>query len=188
MRLDELNSLIGNWPEVIALLDDEASCAFDTGDASGFDPLSTSCMSDLLAVMHMDNVPGKVRRSVMLFLESEWQRFSPTQIEELRGSLKNIYLDARYNELIVQFITIEILAKYYHDTKALNMLIQFAQTTTGQRKALACAGAGMFAKKTSDASQKKEVIRLLETMKKDSSEDVRQEAKHYLYILNPSKR
>ena len=188
MSLDDLNSLIGNWTEVIELLDYESSYAFDTGEVvSRHYPPINSGMNDLLAIMSMDNVPGKVRRAVMLFFESEWQRFSFTQSEELRRELTNIYLDARYNELDVQFLIIELLAKYYCDSEALRMLINFAHNTTGQRKALACAGAGMFARITSDMSQKKEVIRLLESMKNDSSEDVRQEAKMYLHYLDPPK-
>ena len=187
MGLDDLNSLIGNWSEVIALLDDEASYAFQTGDVSKFDPLINCNVRDILAIMYLDNVPVKVRTAVMLFFESEWQRFSSSQIEELRLELKNIYIDLRYDDLNVQFLIIELLAKFYNDSEALRMLIHFARNTTGQRKALACGGAGMFVRITSDMSQKKEVIRLLESTKNDNSEDVRQEAKMYLHYLDPPK-
>ena len=183
MLLNDLKSLYGDWTQIITLLDEEASYACDHGDISGYEPLFDFNISDLLEIMYLENAPTKVRRSVMMFLESEWQRFSPTQIEELRTALNIIYLDVRHDDLGVQFLIVELLAKYYHDARSLGTLINFAQNTTGQRKALACAGAGMFAMKTSDASKRKEVIRLLEAMKKDTSQDVRQEAKHYLYRI-----
>ncbi len=122
-----MKSLYGDWTQIIELLDEEMSYAFDTGDISRLDPLFDFNISDLLEIMYLENAPTKVRRSVMMFLESEWQRFSPTQIEELRLALNTIFLDTRYDELDVQFLIIELLAKYYHDARSLHTLIHFAQ-------------------------------------------------------------
>ena len=104
MLLNDLKSLYGDWTQIIELLDEEMSYAFDTGDISRLDPLFDFNISDLLEIMYLENALTKVRRVVMMFLESEWQRFSPTQIEELRLALNTIFLDTRYDELDVQFL------------------------------------------------------------------------------------
>jgi len=111
---------------------------------------------------------------ITYFINGNWEELSSTQRLELRAVLVTAF--AKYKDLTGAFVTAEILGERYGDEAALNDLIQLGRTTPPEARPYVPHGLEWLVTVSNRQDLRDVVVRELQVLARDETEDVRKEA------------
>jgi hypothetical protein len=119
-------------------------------------------------------------------INSFWELFAAHRTEEFRNILTATF--DRDNNWMNAFVIAEILGERYPDLQTLAILENLSRIAKLPERSLVPHGIEYLAKTTADKSLRERAIALLEHLRSDSSEPVRDEASRSLLILERGDR
>ena len=153
-----------------------SSYAFRSGDPTHFDPVSDEIVGQLLSVLESNGVPTDARFEIIMYFYSEWQLLSEAQRIEIRPYLRTVLLASNEDQFKLCYTIVELLGKCYADRAAFDIFSELANSTSEERRALACIGIAFIAENTTELDITRDASSYIESAALDPSEDVRDEA------------